>query len=310
MADFEDMYDELEDDTEEQYLVFSVKGIEFAIPVNSVREMIPLPAVVPIPDSPPWMRGVVNLRNETFKLVDFRVRVDMPSLYEERESIIRELETREQEHKDWVDELEKAVRENASFHGETDPHKCNFGRWYDNFESSNATVMLELKKFDEPHKMIHSTAQEALKLVQNGKQEEALQLIEQRRNGELARLVTLFDNLKQHLRDEQKEVIVLLNTADDRFAISVDYVEAVEVVRSADEKTLANFQQKKDGFVHYSKVALRAKEDSIVYIVQPEWIIGSTASDEDAETETASTARGAETETESVPQGAAESTSE
>jgi purine-binding chemotaxis protein CheW len=280
MSDFEDIYDETEEEQEEQYLVFKAKGVDFAVAVSSVREMIPIPEIVPIPDSPPWMRGVVNLRNETFKLIDFRSRVGMKSLQQEQEQVIKELEAREQEHKQWVDDLEQAVREEQPFHGETDPHKCNFGRWYDNFTSNNGAIMLELRKFDEPHKMIHSTAKEALDLQQNGKHDDALELIEQRRSGELARLVTLFDNLKHHIREEQKEVIVLLNTADDRFALAVDQVEAVESVRSADEKTLANFQQKKNGFVRYSTVGLRAKSDDIVYIVQPEWIIGGGESDE------------------------------
>ena len=286
MADFEDMYDELEDEEEEtQHLVFSVKDVEFAVPVTAVREMIPLPDTVPIPDSPPWMRGVVNLRNETFKLIDFRLRIGMPSLQQEKQQLIEDLEKREQEHKAWVDNLEKAVRENTTFNGETDPHKCNFGKWYDSFQSSNGAVMLELKKFDEPHKMIHATAKEALALLQQGKQEEALALIERRKSGELARLVTLFDNLKHHLNQEQKEVIVLLNSENDRFAISVDYVEAVETVRNADEQTLANFQQKKNGFVRYSQVARRAKNDNIVYVVQPQWIVGNFASENDAQEE-------------------------
>ncbi len=280
MADFEDMYDEVEDE-ETQHLVFSVKDVEFAVPVTAVREMIPLPQTVSIPDSPPWMRGVVNLRNETFKLIDFRLRVGMPSLQQEKEQLIEELEKRESEHKAWVENLEKAVQENSNFDGETDPHKCNFGKWYDNFQSSNGVVMLELKKFDEPHKMIHATAKEALELLRNGKQEEALELIDRRKKGELARLVTLFDNLKKQLNSEEKEVIVLLNSENDRFAIAVDYVEAVETVRNADEQTLANFQQKKNGFVRYSQVARRAKSDNIVYVVQPRWIIGNFDSEDD-----------------------------
>jgi purine-binding chemotaxis protein CheW len=283
MSDFDEMYDEVEEDVEQQFLVFEVKGVQFAVAVSSVREMIILPETVPIPDSPPWMRGVINLRNETFKLVDFRVRIGMPSLQQEQKELIEELEAREREHKEWVDSLEQSIRDETDFQGETDPHKCKFGRWYDNFQSNSGTVMLELKKFDAPHKMIHSTAEEALELQQAGKHEEALELIEERRNGELARLVTLFDNLKNHLREEQKEVIVLLNTEDDRFAITTDQVEAVEAVRSADEKTLANFQQKQDGFVRYSRVGLRAKSDSIVYIVEPEWIIGATSGEDSAD---------------------------
>jgi purine-binding chemotaxis protein CheW len=282
MSDLDELVEDLEEDAVQQHLVFSVKEVNFAVAVDSVRELLPLPRTVSIPDSPPWMRGVINLRGETYKLVDFRIRLGMPGLQQELEEIVNELEQREREHREWVDQLEKAIREDQNFTGQTDPHKCNFGLWYDKFESNNGTVMLELKKFDEPHKLIHATAREALSLRDAGKQEEALELIERRRNGELARLVSLFDNLKRHIREEQKEVVVLLESGEDRFAITVDKVEAVEAVRESDERTLANFQQKRNGFVRYSKVAKRAKTDDIVYLVQPEWIATGSATGSEA----------------------------
>lgn len=273
MSDYEDMFDDLEDDTEEQQLVFFAKDVQFAIPISTVREMLPLQEVIRIPNAPDWMRGVINVRNETFRLIDFRKRVDMQGLEDEEDELISQLEQREEEHKNWIDKLEEAVTEETAFEGELDPHKCKFGQWYDNFESNNTDVMFELKKFDRPHKAIHATADEAIKLRDEGKKEDAMELIENRRNGELARLVELFDSLRGYIRGGRKEVIILVETDTEKFAVVVDKVEVVESLRINEGKNLSSFQSSSEGFARHSQIARREKEEEIVYLVEPDWIV-------------------------------------
>jgi purine-binding chemotaxis protein CheW len=274
MSDFEDIYADDSDETaEHQQLVFSAENVNFALPVTAVREMLPVQEVVHIPNAPEWVRGIINVRSETFRLVDFRKRVGMMGLEEEENALIEELDKREREHKQWIDKLEEAVTNNREFEGETDPHKCNFGRWYDNYQSPNAEVMFELKKFDKPHRAIHKAAEEALALKNEGKHDEAIALIDNRRNGELARLVTLFDTLKATIKSGRKEVIVLVETDTDKYAIVVDKVEVVESLRISGESTLATFQTDARGFARHAQVARREKEDDIVYLVEPGWII-------------------------------------
>ncbi|MFO7850786.1 MAG: chemotaxis protein CheW [Spirochaetia bacterium] len=274
MSDYDDIYaDDSEEQDQERHLVFLAGDVHFALPISKVREMIPHQNFIQIPNAPNWVRGVINVRNETFRLVDFRKRVGMSGLEDEENSLIAELEEREREHKNWIDSLEEAVKNDQPFTGEIDPHRCKFGQWYDSYKSDNTDVNFELKKFDKPHKAIHATADEALKLQKEGKTEQAISLINQRRDGELARLVQLFESVKRYIKEGRKEVIILIETADDKFAVVVDKVEVVENLRVSEESTLSSFQKDKKGFARHAQVARREKEDEVVYLVEPSWII-------------------------------------
>ncbi|MFP4179102.1 MAG: chemotaxis protein CheW [Spirochaetaceae bacterium] len=274
MSDYDDIYaDDSEENEQEQHLLFLAEGVYFAIPIFTVREMLPNQNVIQLPNAPGWVRGVINVRKETFRLVDFRKRVGMNGLEDEENALIAELEQREEEHKNWIYELEDAVKNATPFTGEVDPHKCKFGQWYDTFQSDNTDVNFELKKFDKPHKAIHSTAEEALKLKEEGKIEQAMELINSRKNGELARLGELFSSVKHYIKEGRKEVIILIETDEDKFAVVVDKVEVVENLRVSEDSTLATFQKDERGFARHSKVARREKEDDIVYLVEPSWII-------------------------------------
>jgi chemotaxis signal transduction protein len=274
MSDYDDIYaDSGEEGAEEQHLVFSAVDVHFALPVSKVREMLPVQDVIHIPNAPSWVRGVINVRSETFRLVDFRKRVGMTGLEDEENALIEQLEQREHEHKVWVDQLEEAVNSDEPFEGELDPHKCKFGHWYDHYKADSTEVAFELKKFDKPHKLIHQTGEDALMLREEGKREEAVELIKSRREGELARLIQLFENLKHYIKIGRKEVVILVDTDDEKFAVVVDKVEVVESLRIAQESTLASFQSDTKGFARHSKVARREREEEIVYLVEPDWII-------------------------------------
>jgi len=257
----------------QQYLIFLAADRYFAVPALSVREMLPLQEIVALPEAPVWVRGVINVRNETFTLVDFRKRIGLAGTEEENDQLVEELNRRELEHMHWLDQLEESINDDIPFEGETDPHRCRFGLWYDTYTAPNVAVQLELKKFDEPHKAVHGTAEKALSLKQEGKVEEARALINKHRKGELARMLTLFGSLKQLIRNSAKEVTVLVEDSGLKFSMVVDGVESVETLESEENTALKSFQQEDGKFVHHTRVAKRGESGTIVYIVNPAWII-------------------------------------
>jgi purine-binding chemotaxis protein CheW len=127
------MNQEIRDDI--PWVIFRLGQQPFGLSAFDTREMLALPEVTPIPRAPEYIRGVINLRGEVITLVDLRLRLGLPSSKVEKEELIRLLEQREQDHKNWLGELESSVREKRSFHLTTDPHACAFGRWYDNFKT-------------------------------------------------------------------------------------------------------------------------------------------------------------------------------
>lgn len=267
----DDLYED--EDGQIRYLIFLAADRYFAVPALSVREMLPVQKVTALPEAPDWVRGVINVRNETFTLVDFRKRIGMDGSLEERNQLINELDQRELEHMQWIDMLEDSVNENLEFVGETDPHKCKFGIWYDSYEAPSVAVQLELKKFDDPHRAIHATAGEILNLKEAGKVDEAKNLIASRRNGEMARMISLFESLKRNIRDGDNEVIILIDDENLKFSMIVDRVESVETLSSEENTALKNFQQEDGKFAHHTGIAKRGDSGSIVYVVDPAWII-------------------------------------
>lgn len=70
------------DSTTLQYLTFGLGEEVFALETGSVREVIEIVSVTRIPKTPPFMRGVINLRGHAVPVVDLRIKFDMPQVYD------------------------------------------------------------------------------------------------------------------------------------------------------------------------------------------------------------------------------------
>jgi purine-binding chemotaxis protein CheW len=70
----------MSDTTTLQYLTFALGEEVFALETGSVREVIELVPVTRIPKTPPFMRGVINLRGHAVPVVDLRIKFDMPKV--------------------------------------------------------------------------------------------------------------------------------------------------------------------------------------------------------------------------------------
>lgn len=55
-----------------RYLEFHIGSEDFAIPLLSVREVISVPETTPIPKSPSYFVGIMNLRGQVISVVDLR----------------------------------------------------------------------------------------------------------------------------------------------------------------------------------------------------------------------------------------------
>ncbi|PKN43301.1 MAG: chemotaxis protein CheW [Deltaproteobacteria bacterium HGW-Deltaproteobacteria-18] len=69
----------MSDNTTLQYLTFALGEEVFALETGCVREVIELVPVTRIPKTPPFMRGVINLRGHAVPVVDLRIKFDMPT---------------------------------------------------------------------------------------------------------------------------------------------------------------------------------------------------------------------------------------
>lgn len=71
------------------YLTFDLGEEEYGVSIAGVTEIVGMQRIMPIPDMPPYLRGVINLRGKVIPLMDVRLRFDMPErAYDERTVII------------------------------------------------------------------------------------------------------------------------------------------------------------------------------------------------------------------------------
>ena len=83
--DFDDEGVEEEDDEAlrdyNEFLTFMVGDEEFGITIQLIQEIITMQGMTPVPDSPEFMMGVINLRGDIIPVFDFRKRLS----FDERE---------------------------------------------------------------------------------------------------------------------------------------------------------------------------------------------------------------------------------
>jgi purine-binding chemotaxis protein CheW len=72
-----------------KYLTFGLGNEEFAIQVLHVREIMGIQEITAVPQTPGYVKGVLNLRGKVVPVVDLRLKFEMPEVeYTQRTCII------------------------------------------------------------------------------------------------------------------------------------------------------------------------------------------------------------------------------
>ncbi|MBD3177378.1 MAG: chemotaxis protein CheW [Armatimonadia bacterium] len=75
-----------------QVVVFRVAEEEFAVGIDSVREIIPMTEITSIPRAPAFVRGILDLRGMVIPIIDLRERFDLGEAGNEDETRITVVE--------------------------------------------------------------------------------------------------------------------------------------------------------------------------------------------------------------------------
>lgn len=62
-----------------QIVVFMLAERDFALRLADVVEILPMVALTAVPESSPWLPGVINLRGQTLPVIDLRKRLGLPT---------------------------------------------------------------------------------------------------------------------------------------------------------------------------------------------------------------------------------------
>jgi chemotaxis signal transduction protein len=219
--------------TSQQWIFFTLGQETYALPAARIAEMVPARSFHPYPRKPPFVAGVMTLREKIFPVVDLRTRLGMKSLQTEKGEMVALIDQRERDHVNWLRELVASVEEDRPFKLETNPHRCAFGRWYDAYEGKTTAARMILWRFDGPHKAIHALADVIRDLVEKGRRDEALARIQATKDREFAALADLFDKFRATIREEDEGTVLVHRNGDRLIGFLVDAVAEMRMVDPA-----------------------------------------------------------------------------
>ena len=141
------------------YIVFTIGGNYYALQVASIRRIVQVPSITPIPNAHPFVEGMMSYENKVSKVVNFRQMMALPPHEEE----IAALFVRSKDdHIRWVKTLLQALEEDHAFTLTFDPHACQFGKWLDSYSTHDEKVLNVLKVLRPMHAKLHEKGKEIM----------------------------------------------------------------------------------------------------------------------------------------------------
>lgn len=212
-------------------VLLKIHGELYSISSKNVSSILQLPKFKPIPNAPENILGVFPFRGEAVPLIDMRTIFNMPTLKQEYQEFSQMLEARKQDHIKWVNTLENSIKTGEPFTLAIDPHKCTFGKWYDNYKSENNAINFHMRKLDEPHKNLHRAAEETEKCEKKCdecERDECKKVtLEHAKDTYMPIIIRLLDEAKELFKTIYHEMVLVLNDGR-QIGIVVDEVLAVE----------------------------------------------------------------------------------
>jgi purine-binding chemotaxis protein CheW len=71
-----------------RYLCFSLGPEDYAIPLLSVKEVIALPEITPVPQTPTYYMGIINLRGQIISVLDIRSKLGIKPIRSTETAVI------------------------------------------------------------------------------------------------------------------------------------------------------------------------------------------------------------------------------
>ncbi len=127
------------DNIDDMYLTFALADEEYGVGIGGVSEIVGMQRIMPIPDMPTYLKGVINLRGKVIPLMDIRLRFGMPERAYDGRTVIIVMEVEDAP----IDLIVDAVREVREIPpGQIDRHS-QFGR------SSARSVIAGIGRVDD-----------------------------------------------------------------------------------------------------------------------------------------------------------------
>ena len=251
------------------WLILKLQESYFAINSRDVTGIFRVEEdVVPVPDSKKNMRGIINMRGDVIPVMELRAMLGMISFAEEHKNFSDMLEMRKCDHVNWVEELKRCVEQGIEFTLTTNPHMCAFGKWYDNYKTTNPTIDFHLKKLNEPHCKVHETAIDIYSCNDIKDEQERKQkisdLLKQETTVYMPKIMNLIDETKEVIESSYKEMCVVIKDSTSTLGLLVDEVVSVEDLEFIDNVNGIKSTSQQTSFVESIAQRITTKQHILV----------------------------------------------
>lgn len=209
----------------EDYIVFTVGTNFYALNVANVERIIQMPSVTAIPNSHPFIDGMMSYEKRVTKVVNFRKMTAMTAHEVEIHNLFQRVGN---DHQVWVDTFMAAMENNSGFALTTDPHACRLGKWLDHYSTHDADVLAILKVLRPTHAKLHERGREILALRETNPTEA---LDQARREivsifsttlGEIHKMGEMSQSISGHMQK-----LLIYQAGESFFAIKVDGIDDI-----------------------------------------------------------------------------------
>lgn len=269
-------------DTDElPWLVFKLQNLYYTINSRIVMGILQnTEKITPVASAPDTFRGVFNFRGDVLPLLDLRKVFSLASKDDECKDFNDFIQSKKQDHINYLTELERCLLSNEPFKLALDPHACKLGRWYDGIKKETDSKSTYLKRhlgdLDEPHSKFHlltadllSHKKNCVKCKQNECNVKTESLREIKRNCDT--VLQVLDDVINEFVNSFREMIVVTSDDSVTLGLIVDEVVAVdklEILSTAEH--FPSFQKVK----FFTGIASSAKIDSEILIVNEQFLMG------------------------------------
>lgn len=210
------------------FLIIRLGGRCFGLPLSEVRHVCSMPSSFG-GYGPETAKHFVFL-GDPLPYASLWNWLGLESEYFEYEGMLASLPKRRQEHLDWMNALEDAIRNGTAFTKARNPRECAFGKWYYGYQPKERRLSIMMRQFEKPHADIHRLADRLLGLVEDGQAAKATQMFLEAKETTFAELLKLFDSALKLVTALQRRTAVIVVDGDDMHVLGADGVRDIITV--------------------------------------------------------------------------------
>lgn len=211
-----------------QVLLIRLGKRDFALPLEQVRYVAPLPADFVY--SGDKAEDFFLFEGTAVAYASLWDALKQESAYAEYVELLAMLPQRRQDHVDWMGALEASLRQGLPFAKARSPYDCAFGKWYYAYKPTDRRLSLLLAKFEIPHAHIHGLADKLLGLADQGRREDAIAAFREAQQTVLQELMRLFEAAQGLVVELQRRIVVIVGQGEKSCALGADGVRDIVAV--------------------------------------------------------------------------------